>query len=39
MVTPELKWPMTNFHAVGGKLVGDGDAFLQVGAVVADRRR
>ena len=27
------------FHAVGGELVGDRDAFLRIGAVVADRRR
>ncbi len=36
MVTPELKWPMTNFTPSAGELVGDRHAFLRIAAVVAD---
>ena len=36
MVTPELKWPTTNFTPSADELVGDRDAFARIGAVVAD---
>ena len=39
MVTPELKWPMTNLTPSPTNLVGDRHAFLGVGAVITDRQR
>ena len=37
MVTPELKWPSNPFDAVADELVGDRDALLGIGDVVAER--
>ena len=39
MVTPELKWPIDEFDAVADELVGDRDALLGIGHVVADDER
>ena len=35
MVTPELKWPTTQLDAVADELVGDRNALLGIGDVVA----
>ena len=35
-MTPELKWPTTNFTPSADELVGDRHALLRIGSVVAD---